>query len=162
MVKTTSCLKGRAKRLCGISISEYLKVCNFAGINKYIYTTNHLYYFIHRDTHKRPPLLIMACYNFLPRSKILGNLVHSIKLHLTEGDSLQALIERVVRWQSDYKLVLQKLHANELSENTSRSLDQQVYKGLYPCLLFLVKDLLQYKIKDGSCSHLSYHIMSYI
>ena len=46
-----------------------------------------------------------------PLSSVIPLLVElqEQKLHIQEGDSLQALVERVVRWQNDYKMAMQKI-----------------------------------------------------
>lgn len=65
-----------------------------------------------------------------PLSSVIPLLVElqDQKLHIQEGDSLQALVERVVRWQNDYKMAMQKLRNNDDSQ------DDQVNNlfGFYP------------------------------
>ena len=51
------------------------------------------------------------------------------KLHITEGDSLQALIERVVRWRSDYKMILQRIkctNTNDQDDSTSKTMNEEL------------------------------------
>ena len=45
------------------------------------------------------------------------------KLHIIEGEFLQALIERVVRWRDNYKSIIQRLRT---SPDETRPTDQQV------------------------------------
>lgn len=54
-----------------------------------------------------------------PLSSVIPLLVElqDQKLHIQEGDSLQALVERVVRWQNDYKMAMQKLRNNDDSQD---------------------------------------------
>ena len=54
-----------------------------------------------------------------PLSSVIPLLVElgEQKLHIQEGDSLQALVERVVRWQSDYKMAMQKIRNNDKEQD---------------------------------------------
>ena len=62
------------------------------------------------------------------------------KLHITEGDSLQALIERVVRWRSDYKMILQRIKCtNDQDDPTSKELFNETIALYVESLLFEVQ-----------------------